>query len=214
MFTLTPLHFTCEATTPLQLEESAYRAGSNLRGALGNVMQRAYCAGDRNDPAHAAACPVCWLLAANERPGQERRGYALRPPVGGGDVSRGVSGDVPLGDAPPGRLYRAGERFEFGLTLFGETLRFLPYFILAVPEMGRIGVGAGRGKFALKQVSAVDPLIADPLQGTGERQCLLAEGDSLVHTPTLAITHERIQQAAARLAGQLPVNGRDRKSVV
>jgi hypothetical protein len=183
MFTLTPLHFLCEATTPLRLEVHNYRAGSNLRGALGNVMQRAYCAGDRNDPAHAAACPVCWLLAANERPGQERRGYALRPPINGD------------GDSEP------GGRFEFGLTLFGETLRFLPYFILAVPEMGRIGVGAGRGKFALKQVWAADPL-------TGERQCLLAEGESLVHTPTLAITHERIQQAAARLAGQLPASGR------
>jgi hypothetical protein len=67
--------------------------------------------------------------------------------------------------------------------------------------MGRIGVGGGRGKFALKQVWAADPL-------TGERQCLLAEGESLVHTPTLAITHERIQQAAARLAGQLPASGR------
>ena len=44
-----------------------------------------------------------------------------------------------------GRLYKPGERFEFGLTLFGRALQFLPYFVLAVPEMGRLGVGPGRG---------------------------------------------------------------------
>ncbi len=175
--TATPFVFVCEALTPLRLD--GYRAGNNLRGALGTVMQRAYCAGDRNDRAHVATCPVCWLLAANERPGQERRGYVLRPP-GDGEAA-----------------YEPGRRFEFGLTLFGETLRFLPYFVLAVPEMGRMGVGAGRGKFALKQVWATDPLIS------GERECLLAEGESLVHTPRLIITSRRVAACAAALEERL-----------
>ncbi|MGH2523405.1 MAG: CRISPR system precrRNA processing endoribonuclease RAMP protein Cas6, partial [Anaerolineales bacterium] len=163
--TLTHLRFTLEALTPIRLD--GWRAGSNLRGALGNVMRRAYCAGDFRDPAHTAACPVCWLLAANEHPGEERRGYALVPPLNPPDV------------------YRPGERFPFGLTLFGSALRSLPYFVLAVPEMGRVGVGAGRGQFALRQVWAADPL-------RGEFQCVLAEGDSLVHAPALMITHDDV----------------------
>ena len=172
MFTTTHLRFVCEATTPLKLD--GYRAGTNLRGAMGNVMQRAYCAAlapnpsakrrGEIDPAHAAACPVCWLLAANEKPGQERRGYTLTPPR----------------DEPEAG-YATGDRFEFGLTLFGDTLRLLPYFILTVPEMGRLGVGAGRGKFDLKQVWAFDPL-------TQQRECLLAEGENMVHTPTLTLS--------------------------
>ncbi len=177
MFTLTTTHlrFVCEATTPLRLEVENFRAGQNLRGALGQVMTRTYCTGDRNDAAHAATCPVHWLLAANEKPGQERRGYALVPPM-----SEPVAGLKP------------GERFEFGVTLFGDTLKFLPYFVLAVPEMGRAGVGAGRGKFALKSVWAENPF-------TRERECLLAEGDNLVHTPTLTLTHALVMDAAARL---------------
>jgi hypothetical protein len=37
MFSLTTTHlrFLCEATTPLRLEVDNFRAGSNLRGALG-----------------------------------------------------------------------------------------------------------------------------------------------------------------------------------
>jgi hypothetical protein len=172
----THLRFICEATTPLQLEVETYRAGQNLRGALGAVMTRAYCAGDANDVAHIATCPVHWLLAANEKPGQERRGYAIVPPIPGRDV-------------PAERLYEPGQRFEFGITLFGDALKFLPYFVLAVPEMGRVGVGVGRGKFALKSVWAENPL-------TRARECLLAENDNLVRTPTLTMTHAEVMRIA------------------
>jgi hypothetical protein len=176
MFSLTTTHlrFVCEATTPLCLEVEAFRAGQNLRGALGQVMTRTYCAGDRDDPAHVTTCPVHWLLAANEKPEQERRGYTLVPPT----------------DEPASGL-KTGERFEFGITLFGDALKFLPYFVLAIPEMGRGGVGVGRGKFALKSVWAKNPL-------THQRECLLAEGDNLVHTPTLTINHAQVVSAAER----------------
>lgn len=172
--TLTPLRFTCEATTPLRLEVSAYRAGSNLRGALGQVMQRTYCLGDRDDPTHPATCPVCWLLAANERPGQERRGYVLRPPL-----------------SEPANGLQPQERFQFDLGLLGETRRFLPYFLLAIPEMGRRGLGPGRGRFALRSVASVNPF-------TGECETVLAEGERLVHTPQLILTHEQVEAEAAR----------------
>lgn len=192
MFTLTSTHlrFICEATTRLCLEASTFRAGQNLRGALGQVMQRTYCThpplprplpyegrGDRERSVPPSflgegsgersmeGCPVCWLLAADEHPGQERRGYALVPPL-----------------AEPANGLATGERFEFGITLFGHALKFLPYFVLAVSEMGRLGVGPGRGQFALKSVRAENPL-------EHQRECLLAEGDQLVHTPTLTMTH-------------------------
>lgn len=189
MFALTTTHlrFVCEATTPLRLEVENFRAGQNLRGALGQVMTRTYCAEtltpnpspvvtrEGRNAAHAATCPVHWLLAANEKPGQDRRGYALVPPM-----SEPASGLQP------------GEQFEFGITLFGHALKFLPYFVLAVPEMGRGGVGAGRGKFALKSVWAENPF-------TRERECLLAEGANLVHTPTLTMGHPQVQGEAVRM---------------
>lgn len=192
MFTLTalPLRFTCEALTPIRL--NGYSAGSNLRGALGNVMRRAYCGHTltpgpspvgKASTGEGNGCPVCWLLAANEHPGEERRGYALVPPP--------RSSHVKTGEEDREGVYAPGRRFEFGLTLFGEAQRYLPYFILAVPEMGRNGVGPGRGQFALRSVMALDPL-------AGNDQIVLAEGESLVRVPDRLITAERVQQAADR----------------
>ena len=198
--TVTHLRFVCEALTAIHLPR--YEAGSRLRGALGNVMRRAYCAhaltpqpplpksnsrfqergsdllpspdnrfSSLGEGHRGGGCPVCWLLAANEQPGKERRGYALRPML------------------DPPEVIQPGQRFSFGLTLFGDAQRFLPYFILAVPEMGRIGVGAGYGKFALRQVWADDPL-------TGQPEPVLAEGDSLVHVPAPVLFEERVQIAS------------------
>lgn len=175
MFALTTTHlrFVCEATTPLRLEAENFRAGSNLRGALGNVMLRTYCAGDAHDPQHAATCPVHWLLAANLKPGEDRRGYALVPPL-----------------PDEAQVYlNPGDAFEFGLTLFGDTLRFLPYFILTVPEMGRMGIGPGRGKFVLKRVWALNPL-------TGESEILFGDAGNVVRTPTLVVNHAGVMQEA------------------
>lgn len=181
MFSLTTTHlrFVCRATTPLRLEADTFRAGSNLRGALGQVMLRAYCAGDANDSQHAAHCPVHWLLAANLKPGEERRGYALVPPL-----ANARADGLPPGDA-----------FEFGLTLFGSAQQFLPYFILAVPEMGRMGIGPGRGKFELVRVWALNPL-------TGESEILFGDNGNVVRAPTVTVNHEMVMRhAECRIAG-------------
>ncbi len=206
--TVTPLRFVCEALTPIRL--ARYEAGSHLRGSLGRVMRRAYCPEaslakvpqpSQGSDGHTATCPVCWLLAANEHPGEERRGYALRPPTQTWQVSsQPARGEAESNENLPG-LYALGERFEFGLTLFGSTLRFLPYFILAVPEIGRQGVGTGRGRFALRQVWADDPL-------GGRSEVVLAEGESLVHVPQPAIDEARVSEAAERLARAIEPAGR------
>lgn len=51
------------------------------------------------------------------------------------------------------RTYAAGERLEFGLTLIGRGIDYLPYFIVAFEELGRTtGLGRARGKFRLAEV--------------------------------------------------------------
>lgn len=179
--TFTRLRFECLAEHPLRFGE--FRAGSNLRGALVNVMRRATCpysvpalagrAPDIPDPDHTATCPVCWLVAANESPGVERRGYILTPPL----------------NAPA--LIPAGERFAFHLTLVGDAQRFLPYFVLAVPEMGRMGVGAGRGRFSLRRI------VAERLDG-GE-EVLLEEGETALRPNCSAQSHSDVLARAAAL---------------
>ena len=163
-FPLTLLHLRLRCRPLTSLDLGGYNAGMWLRGALSNVMSRAYCAGDARDPEHVRQCPVCWLLAADEHPGQERRGYAIVPPA-----------------IPPG-AGASTQPFEFGLTLFGEAQRYLPYFLLAVPEAGHEGVGRGRGQFELREVWANNPI-------TGDHECVLAEGDSLVRMPQVRLSH-------------------------
>lgn len=163
------LRFECEAITPIQL--GGLKAGSNLRGALVNIMRRAACprsfTGETQiDPQHAASCPVCWLVAANDHPGEERRGYTLTPPLEPHILLNGL---------------RRGERFSFHITLFGEAARYLPYFVLAVPEAGRIGVGVGRGAFALSSIWAEHPAL--------EQQPVLRAGEKIVRPPQNPIRH-------------------------
>lgn len=178
--TLTHLRFDCVAGEPIRL--GPHNAGQRLRDALASVMRRAICPEtgrrDRPSPEHAAVCPVCWLLAAETDPGQVRRAYTVVPPRNIGDV------------------VKPGERFSFALTLFGQGFQFLPYFVLAVQEMGRVGVGPGRGSFALDAIWAGNPL-------TGRIEPVLRPGDTMVHVPDVAIGWEHVLAAADRLRAAL-----------
>jgi len=201
------LRFHCVAESPIQL--GGLRAGSNLRGALVNVMRRATCAGDPSDAAHLAICPVCWLVAANDHPGQERRGYVITPPLPEDPkgFSRFPSADTiqlltfPGDFSPQAKTFRVfenlepGATFDFHITLFGDAVRYLPYFVLAVPETGRTGVGPGRGRFALKTIHAEHPLAED--------WTVLKEGENIVRPPAQPVAHADILQAAEKFAGSL-----------
>ena len=185
-FTLTylRLRFHCRATSLLNL--GGLRAGSNLRGALLGVMRRAVC--DHNEGSvRADDCPVCWLAAANEHPGQERRGYALTPPL------------------PILNQLATGEEFFFYITLFGDALLYLPYFILAVPEAGREGVGPGRGQFALESIWAEYPLGLD--------WAVLRAGEHLVCPPNQPADHLGILSATSATLNHWQAAGAPEKPV-
>ncbi len=181
------LQFHCLAETPLN--PGGLQAGSNLRGALLDVMRRATCAltpgpspkgGGEIDPEHAKTCPVCWLVAAHEHPGEERRGYVLTPPQ------------------PAERRLQPGEPFSFSLTLFGEAQRFLPYFVLALPEVGRLGFGPGRGKFRLDSIVSLHPVLGP--------EPVLEPGKNIVHPPKECITHAHLARLSEEFA---PSPGRE-----
>jgi hypothetical protein len=157
-------------------------AGNYLRNALASVMLRATCPEThrraRPTPEHAAVCPACWLLAAEVDPGSVVRAYSLAPPQPAIDVAQ------------------PGQPFSFALTLFGDGFHFLPYFVLAVAEVGRVGLGPGRGTFGLEAIWAVDPL-------AGQAEQVLAPGDSLVHVPRVAVRWSGVQEVAERALSPL-----------
>ncbi|MCA9925256.1 MAG: CRISPR system precrRNA processing endoribonuclease RAMP protein Cas6 [Anaerolineales bacterium] len=180
---LTHLRFDCIATTPIKL--GGHHAGNSLRNALANVMRRAVCpeTSRRGDPTpeHAATCPACWLLSANLDPGTVVRAYALIPPT------------------PPQYDLQPGDRFAFGLTLFGDGFRFLPYFVLAINEMGQTeGIGPsrreGNGRFVVETITAVNPL-------RGDVQLLLTPEANLVQVPTVHVDWTAVSHIS-RLHGE------------
>ena len=55
------------------------------------------------------------------------------------------------------RTCEEGEDISFGLTLVGRAIDYLPYFIYALDELGRIGIGKGRGKYELRYEGDFEP---------------------------------------------------------
>ncbi len=189
---LTSYHLRVEvrAQTPLAFDR---QPGQQLRGALFGVLRHHYCPAPTDpDPSHSATCPVCWLLAREDETWWRGR-----------DPARAYTVVPPLAQAPSGRPpyhYRPGETFTFGLTLFGPAIHLFPYLVLALPEMGRLGVGrplaenqGRRGRFTLVRLSCIHPL-------TGQEQTLLGEGETIVQVPSLAVTTADVIEVAERLA--------------
>lgn len=50
------------------------------------------------------------------------------------------------------RTYEPGEQLDFRLILVGRSVEYLPYFIYSFHELGKMGIGKGRGKFTLEKV--------------------------------------------------------------
>lgn len=53
------------------------------------------------------------------------------------------------------QLFAPGEVLWFGLTLTGEASQYFPYFVLALEQMARRGLGPGRGRLRLVRVKDV-----------------------------------------------------------
>ncbi|MEP7287803.1 MAG: CRISPR system precrRNA processing endoribonuclease RAMP protein Cas6 [Chloroflexota bacterium] len=100
----------------------------------------------------------------------------------GRDLPRAYTVEPP----PPNAHYSTGEQFEFGITLFGQAVSYLPYLFYALRDVADLGIGFGRGRFQMIRICEVNPLnksrrqIIDPHQVSDLR---------------LAINHKAIQYA-------------------
>lgn len=122
--------------------------GSTFRGVFGRALKKVVCALTRRE------CDVCLL--------NQKCVYALvfETPVSGksGD-SRMAATPHPFVIEPPLTFkthFPAGSSFDFSLLLIGDANNYLPYFIYAFEQMGKIGVGRKinnrRGRFLLEKV--------------------------------------------------------------
>ncbi|HOP86225.1 MAG TPA: CRISPR system precrRNA processing endoribonuclease RAMP protein Cas6 [Syntrophorhabdaceae bacterium] len=133
-----------EAIDPIIMP--AYK-GSTLRGGFGNVFKRITC------PFRNKECNGCML-----KPGCiYAYVYETHPMDDAGIMNMNKYEKIPhpFVIEPPEEktsTYRPGERITFNLILIGRAIDFIPYFIYTFDELGKIGIGRGRGKYRLKTV--------------------------------------------------------------
>ncbi len=126
----------------------AYK-GSTFRGVFGHALKKVVCALKRQ------TCDQCLLKTQCIYALVFETHHAIPPPPG----ARIAAPPHPFVIEPPPTAqtnFSAADYFDFNLLLFGQINRYLPYFIYAFDQMGKIGIGkklkGRRGRFALKAV--------------------------------------------------------------
>ena len=117
-------------------------SGSTLRGAFGHALRKVSCMSKMDNHQNCILknkCPyfLSFETTRKDTPSGLRtypHPFILEPPINT-------------------RKINAGNQFDFKFVLIGKAVNVLPYFILAFNQMGSVGLGKGRGKFELLDVS-------------------------------------------------------------
>jgi CRISPR-associated endoribonuclease Cas6 len=128
--------------------------GSTLRGGFGYAFKRVVCAIKDKE------CRDCLL--------KEKCVYSYvfeTPPPSDTKIMRKYKA-VPhpfVIEPPPEkrRGYKPGDEINFGLTLIGRAINYLPYFIYTFDELGKIGIGKGKARYELKTVSSQELAVSN-----------------------------------------------------
>lgn len=140
--------FDIQAIEDLRLP--AYK-GSTLRGGFGVALKKMVCIQEnwrQCTPCRVGnACPYGYI-------------FDTTPPEDSEALSNLQDVPVPFVIEPPleeTTSYQPGDHLTFDVVLVGRAINFLPYFILGFQELGRMGLGRSRGKYALQRVTGLHP---------------------------------------------------------
>jgi hypothetical protein len=128
--------------------------GSTLRGAFGHALKAISCSVEHQNCekcflSEACLYPTIFEPTSNSKIKDFPRPFIFEPPIP--PFTREISETQTL------KLRVAAKGIiSFGLTLIGEAVRKLPYFIYAFELMARHGLGVNRRSFALFEVFHID----------------------------------------------------------
>jgi CRISPR-associated endoribonuclease Cas6 len=117
--------------------------GSTFRGGFGHAFKRAVCADREGDCAKCllqSKCVYSYVFEtaispeAEERNTQVPHPFVIEPPL------------------EERQRYGINDTLSFHLILVCRAIDYIPYFIFAFEELGRIGIGKNRGKYKLEKV--------------------------------------------------------------
>jgi len=138
--------FNLKALEPLILP--SYK-GSTLRGGFGCAFKRVVCALKSKECSDCLLKEKCIYSYVFETP----------PPSDTKIMCKYKTAPHPFIIEPPPekkRVYLPGDEITFGLTLIGRAIDYLPYFVYTFDELGKIGIGKGRGKYQLSNVTSFE----------------------------------------------------------
>jgi hypothetical protein len=156
--------------------------GNIVRGAFGSIFRRLVCAESACRPsacARRAACPYLEVFDP-PKPLDWPSGFATPPR---GFVFRAHHLD--------GRTVPAGGTFHFDLHLFHRGASALPHFLAAFTQLGREGLGPGRGRAEMERAELLDAL--------GSPSSALLQTDPGTSAPPLSLALDATGPSVARL---------------
>ncbi len=128
--------------------------GSTLRGAFGHALKVISCSVEHRDCekcflSEACLYPTVFEPISADKKQNVPRPFVFDPPIP--PLTREISENkvLKLRIADNGKI-------SFGLTLIGETVNKLPYFIYAFELMARHGLGVNRQSFSIREVFQID----------------------------------------------------------
>lgn len=124
--------------------------GSTFRGAFGATFRIIVCAVKKSDCSECILKEKCIYSYVFETP----------VPYESGHLFNLSYAPHPFVIEPPlmkENVIKPGISIHFGLVLIGKAIEYLPYFIYTFDEMGKQGIGRGRGKFKLGKVFSKGP---------------------------------------------------------
>ena len=119
--------------------------GSTFRGGFGHVFKKVVCINRNNVCGSCLLKDKCIYSYVFETP----------PPPDTSKMRKYPYAPHPFVIIPPledKERYQEGNTLDFELTLIGKAIDYLPYFIYTFDELGRVGIGKGKGNFQLEEV--------------------------------------------------------------
>ena len=130
-----------------QIRFPAYK-GSAFRGGFGYAFKRVVCVTKNRECDDCLLKQKCiYSYIFETPPPEDAEMLRLYPKV-----------PHPFVIEPPfteKQSFELGEEFSFHLILIGNAIDYLPYFIYTFTELGKLGIGQGRGKYDLLHVEGI-----------------------------------------------------------
>ena len=139
--------------------------GSTLRGGFGHAFKKVVCVVRNTE------CRDCSLFQRCVYTYVFETVAPAESPVGGRyqDAPHPFILNPPLEEK---RVYEKGEVLSFQLVLVGRGNDYLPYFVFTFDELGRRGIGKGKGRYKLDSVSIINSSQNDEIVYSGVDQKL------------------------------------------